>query len=207
MRALRVFKDWTGSGKQLGFYTKFTSDQIPAVEGCYAFFLPLWIYRKNLGDFLEALNRVMHYEPVSERSASVPFNWESIELKARRDVKARAVDPRDLATWDRLVADDVGRDALERVLIEASVLMPPLYVGRAKNLQRRYVQHTRGGPFHERFQECVQEAVLPLSVSDLLFVCIKTAGQFENVAASTDRLESLLETILMQTCRPPFSLK
>ena len=93
--------------------------------------------------------------------------------------------------------------------------MPPLYVGRTKNLQQRYFQHTaRTGhsknDFHSRFAEWAKELGLALSVSDLLFVSLRTRDDlnraFDEVAHNDD-VEFLIEQILMQFCRPSFSLK
>lgn len=206
MRALNVFRNWTRTGGPVGFYTKFTSDRIPAAEGCYAWFLPLWLYRDDLGELLDVVNHVLRYEPAPESSASAPFNWERVDLKVRRNVKRRSIDAYE-RTWDSLLADASGRKALEQVLVESSLLMPPLYVGRAGDLQKRYFQHTRGGSFHDRFADCAREAELPLSVSDLLYVCVTTEGSFDDVAEAPEDIETLLEGLLMQTSRPPFSLK
>lgn len=208
---LKIFGDWTRAGSQLGFYTKFTSAQIPAVEGCYAWFLPLWIYEKDLNQLLDVINRVIRYEPEPEPTTSAPFNWESIQLKVRRDTSSKITDAK-RELWDRLLEDPNRRQALERVLLQTSVLMPPLYVGRTSNLQRRYVEHVEGrseecNDFHGRFSACVEKAGLPLSVGDLLFVCVKTTPDSYESEVTVEDLDSLLEHVLMQICRPPFSLK
>ena len=92
--------------------------------------------------------------------------------------------------------------------------MPPLYVGRTRNLRRRYSQHLSGRAprartFASRFASFTSERQLKLRVRDLLFVCIGTPS---DIAHSLDRsphrdLNALIERVLMQFCRPPFSLR
>ncbi len=84
MRTLNVFRDWTRAGGQLGFYTKYTRDRIPPVDGCYAWFLPLWIYREDLEQQMDVLDRLFRYDPDPERQVDAVFNWESVRLRLRR---------------------------------------------------------------------------------------------------------------------------
>ncbi|MCY3932408.1 MAG: hypothetical protein OXH70_11870 [Acidobacteria bacterium] len=210
MRALNVFRDWTRAGGQLGFYTKQTKDRIPPVDGCYAWFFPLWIYREDLEQQLDVLDRVFRYDPAPERQVDAAFNWESVRLRLRRHAHV-CVTPAKVRTWNGLLADRKDRVMLERTLLEASLLMPPLYVGKTSNLQRRYLQHVEGAGklnhFHRRFDECVRASGLALTVSDLLFVCIRTAPDEKTSGTTQSAIDELIEQILMQACRPPFSLK
>ena len=95
--------------------------------------------------------------------------------------------------------------------MEASLLMPPLYVGKADNLRVRYTQHVEGaGPeanvFHTRFTTFARSVGLPLTVSDLLFVCIRTDPDTDRALRDAN-VNELLEHILMQLCQPPFSMR
>ena len=210
MRAFNVFRSWTATGGQLGFYTKHTKDRIPPVDGCYAWFLPLWIYHDDLDQQLEFLSQVFRYDPSPERQVDAQFTWERVRLRLRRhaDLKTKASSVR---TWKSLLASPGTRAAVERTLLEASLLMPPLYVGKTTNLQRRYLQHVEGAgklnDFHRRFGECVRETGMTINVSDLLFVCVKTAAQEIFPEPLQEGVEDLIEEILMQACRPPFSLR
>ena len=92
--------------------------------------------------------------------------------------------------------------------------MPPLYVGRTNNLKQRYLQHAQPvdpnrNSFHSRFTECVTKLELKISVNDLLFVCITTPNELRKALGDSDESEPnlLIEQIMMQFCRPPFSLR
>ena len=214
MTYLSCFRDLAGERGRLGFYTKETQHRIPETAGCYAWFVPLWLYRDDLDEFLRAVSALVNYEPNPEKTVDAPFNWERVRFLVRRDIDTSATE-RKRDTWSRALRDPRAREALQRSLIEASLLLPPLYVGKAANLRRRYLQHAQGtgdgNDFHRRFAACARTSNLPLSVSDLLFVCIKTPQAEQNAmqhaSVAADELDLLTEQILMQLCHPPFSLK
>ena len=211
MSYLSVFRDLAGRDTWLGVYTKETAHQIPAAGGCYAWFLPLWFYRDDLEALLAVIGELLSYDPDPEKQFDVPFNWERVGVRMRRHVDMR-VSEKQQESWRRLITDGRSRDALQRTLLEASLLMPPLYVGKAENLKRRHREHTRGdSAFHARFTASAERSSLTLSVSDLLFVCVKTPDDLLNAVANglieERALDELIERILMQICRPPFSLR
>lgn len=212
MRHERVFRELTSVDGRLGFYTKETRGQIPEIGGCYAWFLPLWFYRTDLDELIEIVSAILHYDHQPEKDIEAQFNWESIKLRVRRESRIRETQRID-RVWKQALEDDTARQMLQQTMLEASLLMPPLYVGRAANLRQRYVQHTEGhgdgNVFHSRFAECVDRLQLSISVSDLLFVCVKTPKGLIAVlrdAGITDP-EELIEQILMRFCRPPFSIR
>ena len=209
-----VFPALTGVDGRLGFYTKDTSVRIPESPGCYAWFLPLWIYRDDLRDLMRLVGDLLSYDyPTPERQTTARFSWETLNLSVRRNADISLTD--DIcATWDDVIHDERCRPAIQQILIEASLLMPPLYVGRTSSLRRRYLDHTDAralhkNTFHSRFSQCVKALGLKIAVSDLLFVCITTPVELRRALANTTdtRLNAMLERVLMQCCRPPFSLK
>ena len=213
MRPLNVFRYLTSADSRLGFYTKENKETIPEVPGCYAWFLPLWFYRSDLNELIRIISRVFDYDNESEREVYARFNWESVKLRVRRNAETEAT--RQLCKiWERLCADERAKRALQQTLLEASLLMPPLYVGRTRSLKQRYLQHTaikrrNQNDFHSRFIKCVSNLELTIGVSDLLFVCISTErnpGETPDGVNEDDR-ERLIEQILMNFCRPPFSLR
>ena len=215
MQHLKVFRELTGADSRIGFYTKETRGQIPEVGGCYAWLLPLWIYRDDLDELLHVAGALLNYDPSPEREVDARFNWESVSLRVRRKVDTQST-PSKHRAWKHLLGCDQTRNALQQLLLETSLLMPPLYVGRADNLKRRYLQHTQIGrqernDFHARFKECISRSRLKLDVSDLIFVCISTPAPLRRVfgeaLADGRELDELIEQILMQLCRPPFSLR
>lgn len=227
LRKLLLFNQWARPTGQLHIFTRLTSDEIPSAGGCYAWFLPLWILHDDLGVLLEVVNRIFRYEQDPERKLEASFTWERVGLRVNRGA-AVSPQPASVDTWNRLLDEHRCRSALERVLLEASLLMPPLYVGRAKDFSARYNQHVRGGgeknTFHNRFRECLRSLgremndsrLEALEVKDLLFVCVTDAlkGDSGDQETEPDRsllarpeVEDLVEEILMTICRPPFSLK
>ena len=207
-----VFRDFTSVDGRLGFYTKQTQERIPEIGGCYAWFLPLWFYRPTVGELISLVSAMYDYEYQPEQTLEARFNWDSITLRLRRASRAR--DTRRIEqAWDQAMKNEAARNMLQTTMLEASLLMPPLYVGKAANLRRRYIQHTEGrgegNVFHSRFAECAERLQLSLSVSDLLFVCVKTPTELTTVlkAAGIEDPEELIEQILMRFCRPPFSIK
>ena len=208
---LRVFRDLTSVDGRLGFYTLETKEMIPEQPGCYAWFLPLWLYKRDLGGLMKMVSEIFGYERQPEKLVSADFSWHSISMRVRPQKIVRPTGDDLTGTWDRILADDDARAALEQMMMEASLFMPPLYVGRTANLKGRYQQHLtekRGrNDFHNRFSECMNNTDVKLQVSDLLFVCVKTRDELNQELDRFDKVELLVEQVLMQFCRPPFSLK
>ena len=205
-----VLRSVTTEDSRLGFYTKETRDSIPDSSGCYAWFLPLWFYRDDLDELMRIVGELLHYRSEDAKEAVADFTWESVLLNVRHRVEARPTQTL-RSTWQRAMSDERSREALQGTLLEASLLMPPLYVGRSESLKRRYLEHTDDArstrnDFRARFRDCVEKLQLKIGVSDLIFACIRTDGEMRAAFDDPD-LESLVEQIMMQFCRPPFSLK
>ncbi len=208
MGPLNAFRNLESVDGRLAFYTKETRHDVPEEPGCYAWFLPLWFYRENHDELMQIIGNMVSYDHVSEKEIDVSFTWQSMNLRVRPKAAFHATD--DIrATWNNIYADNPTRHALQQILLEASLLMPPLYVGRTSNLRRRYLEHTTGSAFHSRFTNYVTTLGLKVSVSDLIFVCIKTERGLDRAFGdlAQDDVDKLIERLLMQFCRPPFSLK
>ena len=212
MRHDKVFRELTSVDGRLGFYTKETRGRIPEIGGCYAWFLPLWFYRTDLDELIKLVSAIFHYDQKPEKDVEAQFTWESIKLRVSRASRERDAQQID-TVWRQALENSSARHMLQQTMLEASLLMPPLYVGKATNLRQRYVQHTEGygegNVFRSRFAECVDRLNLSISVSDLLFVCVKTPKGLTAVLrdAGVSDPEVLIEQILMRFCRPPFSIR
>lgn len=210
-RPLGVFASLTKASSRLGFHTVQTSDSIPEQPGCYAWMLPLWIYRNDLQSCVRLISSMVDYEQASSVSADLPFKWETLALAATKEHRSQITAAKD-ATWNTLLEDPDGRQALQQILLEASLFLPPLYVGMTNNLKRRYLEHTNpsrtsGNSFRRRLEECVKALDVKLATDDLLFVTLTTptASSYANGAVTGYDFNALVEQILMQICRPALS--
>ena len=210
MNPLNVFADLTATGALLGFYTIQNRQDIPAVPGCYGWFLPFWLIRDTLPEFLSALGTVLSHEPNSPTEMDAGFKWDSVKVRVRRSFEPP---PSSFAEplWDRLHRDDQAKDALQQVLLQASILTPPLYVGKADNLKDRYTKHTTrdGTKFNTRFSKFSGCQKLGIQVEDLIFICVSTThvDHALKATAGPHKPNELVEEILKRLCRPPFSLQ
>ena len=212
---LNLFRSLTGADSRLGFYTKATRERIPEVPGCYAWILPFWFYNDHLPDLVSSMVSVLNYEPKPEKHTRVPFNWDSIELAVSRTHSNFDSNEHTKlnSTWESILADKEAKLALQQTLLEASLLLPPLYIGRTNNLKKRYLQHAGDSAieinnFNSRFTNCVKDLGLKLSVSDLLFICIETPHRLRQFFGDDDsETNQLIEQILIRICHPPFSIR
>lgn len=196
---------------RLGLYTNETKDSIPATPGCYAWFLPLWLYTDDLDDLVQMVARILRFEPAPTKQATLRFARDHVEVSVTKTIDT-TVSAVQRQSWNALLQHDASRAALEEILLEASLLMPPLYVGRTSNLQRRYAQHTSGqkgkNDFYRRFTTYVRDRDLKLLVSDLLFACVRTADiDPAKVHLTSKAVETLIEHVLIRLGRPSFSLR
>lgn len=200
---------WRSIGDRLRFYTKETASDIPSEPGIYAWFLPLWIYHDDLSSFINLVNSVYLYDAAEEgtprATSQLMLNWDSLQITAEPSFHRQPTAAMS-AKWAHALQH---RPAFQTALMEASVLLPPLYVGKADVLAARYSQHVEGGDgntFHKRFTEHARAKKLPVQVSDLLFACILTGREEDDVLRAFG-LNDLLEKVMMHLARPPFSLR
>ena len=210
---LDIFSTLTQRGGRLQFYTLQNRHEIPSTPGCYAWFVPLWIYEDDLDRLTQTIGDILHYEYNGELERKAPFTWRTVLLTLKQESRLHNNDAI-RATWNALIASPAARAEIEETLLAATLLAPPLYVGRTNNLSRRYQEHTDPkrkdrNDFRARFSEHMQRLNVQLAVSDLLFACVHTPPQLTKALDAFDQnnVEELLERVLMHLCQPPFSLK
>lgn len=190
---------------EIGFYTEETFEDVPPVSGVYAWFYPLRITTHNLGDFVAEVNKVFLYDSLKDdvprRKDYFQFAWSQIqvalELKATNFEYGRFAE-----LWQKLIQDEQAFDEFRKSIMKASILMPPLYVGKTINLSIRCGQHRADGSFHQRFERFAKKHSLSVrSISDLLFVCISTK------AVQNEQVEDLAEHILKNLAKPAYSIR
>jgi len=211
LNPLNVFHDLTGVGGRIGFFTLQNRDDIPAVAGCYGWFLPLWIMHERLPDFLAELGGALSHESRDPDELNAGFAWDSVKVRVRRTFEPSLPEFAS-PLWDRLTSSPERKDALQQILLQASILTSPLYVGKTENLRRRYNEHTKadGSGFNRRFRDYAASSGLNLGVDDLIFVSIRTQEEADkalNASADVARINTLIEEILKRLCRPPFSIQ
>ena len=210
---LEILSNLTPRESRLRFYTIQTRHEIPSTPGCYAWFVPLWIYEDDLDKQAKTVSEILHYEYRPEIRQHAQFTWKTVQIDVRHTSRSRNTDAM-RETWKSLLSEPDAQSELEEMLMAATLLMPPLYVGRTNNLNRRYQEHTDPSrkdknDFRARFSEHMQKLKVRLSVSDLIFACIHTPPRLTTALDKfdPDNIEELIERLLMQFCQPPFSLK
>lgn len=205
---------WRNISGRVGFFTKETRHEIPAAPGVYAWFVPLWLYDQDLDSFVSTLQSYFLYDPhqkkVAETEVEAHMHWSTLHVNLRRRANTNITDDT-REKWNQMCAHPSQKEAFSQALMESTLFLPPLYVGKSDNLQDRYNQHVEGrgcekNDFHNRFQTFSQQTQLKIRVSDLLFVCVKTEREINKIFRE-HQLNLLLESVLMRLSMPPFSIK
>ncbi len=209
---------WRDVGKRIGFYTKETANEIPQEPGVYAWFIPLWLYSESLNDFLHLIQTMFLFDAgeankdqgTPTRESRLGFNWDYLDISVKKGIESK-VSENMVSRWDAMKKNPEIKAGFSKVLMETTIFTPPLYVGKTDNLSARYSQHVVGtgiekNVFHKRFTEHCRAKDLRLRVSDLLFVCVKTTSETNRIFRE-QRLNELLESILVRLAKPPFSCR
>ena len=208
---------WRDIHKRLGFFTAQNRKAIPDAPGIYAWFLPLWLFRDEIDDYINLIHGFCSYDPASKdvqgyskRTAQFEFNWDKYEVSLQKSGQLISSDSI-REKWDDMRNDEQLKALFSQSLMEASIFMSPLYIGKADSISDRYNQHVKGmstdkNDFHNRFTQYALQVDLQLSVSDLLFVCIRTESSV-NAELRKNELNKLSEQVVMRIAKPPFSIK
>lgn len=211
MSSLRLNDIWRNVNQEIGFYTEETFDNIPSSPGVYAWFYPLRIIDKNLDVFMSEVQTILNYDSNTEGEPEIntehKLAWETIcqklTLKPKNDIKNTY-----RKLWNQIVEVEEDWNEIRKTIMRSSILLPPLYVGKAIDLNSRCKEHINGSDtknhFHKRYEEFARKNEVNSSrVSDLLFVCIKIN---ENKAQSK-RSEELVEEIIKHLSKPKYSIR
>ena len=212
---------WLDISSYIKVYTSVNFDEVPSSPGVYAWYYPIKLPSKNIEDLGFELSSILNYDSKlkSEKNskANIEFNWKDIEVRVSEDHKYK-FPPGVKKHWEKLIIDEKSLYSLEQVMLLASILMPPLYIGKTNNLNVRCRQHrisinTDENNFHNRFEEFTKNKILKngkkflhQNIEDLIFVCIKT-DTFENLGKSDTNFEEILEEIFKLLANPPFGKK
>lgn len=208
MRIVDVLRDIQN---QSSVYYKGRFDDVPPLPGIYAWFYPLRITSNNLDDFMKEIYSVYdfdsHVDGEPRQEASLRFAWDVVDVAARKRALHSQFSGAMYDSFARIFANESELRVFRESLMRASLLMPPLYVGKTTNLAIRCRQHIADeqpgcGSFHARYTRHASEKKLTIQrVDDLLFSCIRTRDDEHEVSAHED----LLEEIMKRAARPPYS--
>ncbi len=210
---------WRRIDKQLGVYLKGSFDQIPKEAGVYAWFYPIKVSSYDLNELLRELSQVSNYDAKSGAHPAgkndIEFNWKTIKVYIEEGIRFNQIPSPVYGAWDGIVNNEEKFLELRKALMSASILMPPLYIGKTINLRNRCSQHLKGGSdeksgFHQRFEKYAEDKEFTTrKVEDLIFVCIRTQvhENQNNYNNAYDNPHSIVEEILKATARPPYGVK
>lgn len=203
---------WRTIDDELGIHCqdKDNFEQIPDAPGVYAWFYPLYVTSRDFDEFLEQIRKVHLYDawskgvPRLEDEAKV--GWLLLKRTIQFENPPIEIGEGLRKTWESLAANDDDFFRLREVFMRASLLMPPLYVGKAGTLNKRCYSHIRGiSKFAERYERRAEELELTCrNVKDLLLLTLKTSSIDEEAGTAA---EDLVEKVLNLVARPPYGMK
>ena len=210
MNYIRLNDVWRDVNKEIGFYTTETFDEVPSSPGVYAWFYPLRITSENLNDFIEEVQLVLNYDCRKQgkpwRESTIDIGWDDLFQRIEFKVKKDIINSELTSIWSDTFQNKAEFDELRKVVMRASIFLPPLYVGKTINLKTRCFQHINGrsddNNFHTRFEKyATLNNTNARRVSDLLFVSIQTKEE----SSQSTRTEELVELILKHLSKPKYS--
>jgi hypothetical protein len=194
-------------------FTKKNKDNIPTTSGVYGWFYPLKLPPKNsiqhdLKKFIKEMQLVYNYDAMCEgvpvKELTSKLNWENVKIKIELELTDKSSE--DEENKRREFIENCTDDEylqFQIIMMKSSLLLPPLYIGKAKNLYERYKEHLSNSQFKTRYSKYADINKLK-PINDLIFMCYKT-----NSISREDKPESeiIIENLLMQIIRPRYSKK
>jgi hypothetical protein len=213
---------WQDIGREIHVFTDQSFEEVPIEPGIYAWFYPLRIQTYDLAEFIREINSVQCFDasvPGKPKHASfADFAWDRVHIQIEKQAKEINLPSHIQSMWKKCTEDDVAWEQFRKSVMKASIFVPPLYVGKAKNLNTRCAQHVRGtkdgNDFHSRYEEFARSIDIKAKlVQDLIFACILTkddrglGDQDQEGDAAKKSYEEVVEEIVKYACRPVYSVK
>lgn len=196
-----------------GFFPYNEKAKIPSTPGSYAWYFPLGILNSSkFSEFIEKLKIVFDYDYQQEQA---PFRnslksealWKQIIVSLEIGIKPLAGDKQVNNTplsviWEQIHSDKQQLLSFREALLKSSILLHPLYVGKAECLRSRYEDHMagRGTTFRKCFERHMKSNGISCSFEELIFFALPLSNLPANTA-------DLLEEILKMLSQPIFSKK
>jgi len=208
---------WEDIGREIFVFTSGNFDKVPDTSGIYAWFYPLRISSRNLEEFIDEIHRIHCYDAGIQGKAVhdsfIDFTWDRIGMQIEKHPKQVKIGKKITEIWEKCISDDALFHQLRKNVMKASIFLPPLYVGKATNLNNRCFQHrqeTKENNFHNRYTKYAATVkATAKTIDDLIFACIVTSDLKggEDSSESYSQLEDLVEEIVKYACRPIYSIK
>jgi hypothetical protein len=205
---------WRTIGENVGFYYESTFEDVPTKPGIYAWFYPLRLVSRTEDALQKLVTQVQLLQSYDSKTrepevvgleSSAPAWWQW-SITASRRGKPLQLSEINESIWKRIASDETAFTEFQRALLKSSILMPPLYVGKANDLCLRCETHRKASGdrncFNRRFTEFAKKEKFDIdSVSKLIFVCVST-----ELIADEQETEAhpLLEELLKAMCAPPY---
>jgi len=200
----------------IGFYTFKERDRIPTKPGTYAWYCPLDIRSPKFEDFIKTYKTIFEYDSKEktkkmERKTEIRFPWKILkqsmqlsllDLPEKTPLSGKTVKE----LWNLINADENSLKKFRFALLKSSILLPPLYVGKTKNLSKRYKEHyeseidSEKNNFKSRFMNHILGNDINIAFEDLIFFAIP-------METLPEHSEELLEEIIKLLSQPVYSIK
>ena len=202
--------EWSNISNKISYYSHEMRDFIPESSGFYAWYFPLWLYEDELVEYIRAVTKVFAFEEKADGldgylNLKSDLNWSSIDIKIKTlGCQISPCSDSLISEWNAAMSSPDAKAVLAEAMMISSILMPPLYVGKANNLRSRYDQHTSESGFKLRFESFIKKCGLQISVSDLIFCAVELESG-TNMKLKNRELNELVEQVVMRMAAPPYS--
>jgi hypothetical protein len=157
-------------------------DDLPETSGVYAFYHAFDFLETNLSENIDTRVKNTVFKP--------KFSEENNRTKFIVDTHGESVGlSRHMDQFIEAVSKPKERRMLKNLLISCSILQRPDYIGTAKNLKDRFIQHLeRDDGFFSKYGEARPN-------DEFLFICFPCPKSISRE----------LESLLIQLCQPKFN--
>ena len=173
----------------------------------YIYIIYIW-YRNELSNDIENIYLYdAKYKGQPEIKEVLPLTWRKLVINIKEEPNREEIEQGIYNEWENIIEDDKKFEKFRELLLAASILMPPLYIGKTTNLYARCQNHLSGGDadknnFKKRFENYAEEMKIgDKLVQNLIFACIYID---DNLG---DEAHSLLEGILKISAKPPYGIR
>lgn len=203
-------------------------DLLPSLPGVYSWFFPLVVYNEDtLESFFSRVEYVLKYRNYNYAS-NENLSYEEMQIQKFENIFAfgkTEIYKKDFllklkeeyaSSWESLRIDEVAWKNFKNQLLDASIYLKPLYIGKADNLRNRINQHINyrtTNSFGFRFEQYIKKMPPFLGLNNKnmsgLVGSVNVNDLHLSVLPFKDELKSennkLIEKLLQHLIQPNFS--